>query len=267
MLVHHSVTCRHLFKSLLLYRSSLTTCQFAASSPSHRDRITSGRCAHSKASPTHVGTSYEHLCARTLLRLEFQHLTRTGGRADKGIDLLGKWLPLFLQYTKSPPLNVAVQCKAVARKAGPEMIRELEGALAGAPGAWRGEDTIGVLCAKREVTAGVRDALRRSKRGLVWVMVEDLDDAKKEGKKGTREGGEKGAGASNEPEQAREGRIKQILWNDRVQKLVGELTGTGVIHVPGEEGGRMETEVLLSCDGTLPVPHCGQKEKEKEIGS
>ncbi len=162
----------------------------------------------------------------------------------------------------SPPLKVAVQCKAVARKAGPEMIRELEGALAGAPGEWSGEDTIGVLCAKREVTAGVRDALRRSKRGVVWVMVEDLDDADREGKKGNGEDMEKGAGDSKEDQKARKGRIKQVLWNDRVQKLVGEVTGTCVIHRPGEDGGGMESEVLMSWNGILAVSTYGQERLE-----
>lgn len=216
----------------------------------------------------HVGTLYEHLCARTLPRLDFQELTRIGGPADKGIDLLGKWLPFSLQHTKSPPLNVVVQCKAVARKAGPEMIRELEGALAGAPGEWRGEDTIGVLCAKREVTAGVRDALRRSKRGVVWVMVEDLDEAteeKKKKKKENRDKVEEKAGASKEIKEGNHGRIKQVLWNDRVQKLVGEGTGTGVIHIPGEDIGPMETEVLMSWNGILALPSNGQKKRDDDF--
>lgn len=133
------------------------------------------------------------------------------------------------------------------------MIRELEGALAGAPGEWGGEDTIGVLCAKRAVTAGVRDALRRSKRGLVWVMVEDLDAAKEDGS-GGRDEVEKEAGVSKETKEGKGGRIKQVLWNDRAQKLVGEGTGTGVIHTPGEDVGRTETEVLLSWNGILPEP-------------
>ena len=144
------------------------------------------------------------------------------------------------------------------------MIRELEGALVGAPGLWGGDDTIGVLCAKREVTAGVRDALRRSKRGVVWVMVEDVD-VKKEGKKGcgdeveeeAEEEEEEEVGISKEMEDGKEGRIRQVLWNDRVQKLVGEGTATGVIHIPGEDGGRMETEVLMSWNGMVAVPDHG----------
>ncbi|KAL9072422.1 MAG: hypothetical protein Q9161_003592 [Pseudevernia consocians] len=260
MLTHRSTICWGLYKGSNPYRSSRTTLPLSGFSPPHRCIFTSRTHAHPKAfSPFHVGTSYEHLCATTLPRLDFQDLTHTGGRADKGIDLLGKWLPLSLRNAKSLPLNVVVQCKAVARKAGPEMIRELEGALAGAPGEWSGEDTIGVLCAKREVTAGVRDALRRSKRGVVWVMVEELDDAEKEGKKGNEEEVDEGAGDSKENQEARKGRIKQVLWNDRVQKLVGEVTGTGVIHIPGEDGGPMEWEVLMSWNGILAVSKYGQR--------
>lgn len=256
MLIHRSAIRQHTYQSRNPYKPSQTTLHhLSGPSPAYRHLSTSHKYAHPKASSTvQVGTSYEHLCTRTLPRLGFQDLTRTGGRADKGIDLLGKWLPLSLQRTQSSPLNVVVQCKAVARKAGPEMIRELEGALAGAPGQWSGETTVGVLCARREVTAGVRDALRRSKRGVVWVMVEDRDDARKEGKSEGIDGGEIKAGESKGNGVAREGRIKQVLWNDRVQKLVGKVTGTGVIHIPGEDGGRMETEVLMSWNGILAVP-------------
>ena len=260
MLVHRSIIRRSLHNGPNSYSTSRTAFQFPGFSPCSRCFATSRKDFHAKASSTvQVGTSYEHLCARTLPRLDFQDLTRTGGRGDKGIDLLGRWLPLFLQRTKSPPLKVVVQCRAMARKAGPAMIRELEGALAGAPGEWRGADTIGVLCARRQVTAGVRDALRSSKRGVVWVMVEESVGARKEGKKGTSEGLDEGAEDSEESEGTSEGRIRQVLWNDRVQELVGEVTGTGVVHVPGEEGGRMETEVLMSYNGELAtLNHYGQ---------
>ena len=132
------------------------------------------------------------------------------------------------------------------------MIRELEGALAGAPGEWSGGDTIGVLCAKRGVTAGVRDALRRSRRGIVWVMVEDIDDGGKECKREDREEVGVSDEEVKEDREAREGRIRQVLWNDRVQKLVGEETGTGVIYRLGEEGQPMESEVLMSWKGAIP---------------
>ena len=252
IVVHRSMVRWHLYKTPISYQSGRNTLHLFDCSPCHLELLTSRRYAHSRPSSTvHVGTSYEHLCARTLPRLDFQDLIRTGGRADKGIDLLGKWLPRSLQRAGSPPLNVVVQCKAVARKAGPEMIRELEGALAGAPGEWKGDDTVGVLCARREVTAGVRDALRRSKRGVVWIMVEDLDDAGKEEETEDGEEVEEGDVDVKEKPEAREGRIRQVLWNDRVQKLVGKDTGTSVIHIPGEDGGPMETEVLMSLNGAV----------------
>ena len=248
-LVHRFITCRNVYKSPTQYQSSRRTLQASGSSLPHNDFLAPSHHARSKSSSTvHIGTSYEHLCAKTLPRLDFHDLTRTGGRADRGIDLLGKWLPLSLQHAGVLPLNVVVQCKAVARKAGPEMIRELEGALAGAPGEWMGEDTIGVLCAKREITAGVRDALRRSKRGIVWVMIEDLN-----ARKGiTEQCGEK-VGKDDvdtkTSQEGRKGRIRQVFWNDRVQKLVGQETGTCIVHRPGQDGAPMETEVLMSCNG------------------
>lgn len=263
LLVHRSMIRRGFHIRPNRYRPSGNTHHSSDCSPHSHDFVWSHRYAHSKASSStvHVGTSYEHLCARTLVRLDFRDLIRTGGRADKGIDLVGKWLPPSLRHGVSPPLNVVVQCKAVARKAGPEMIRELEGAMAGAPGEWRGQDTIGVLCAKREVTAGVRDALRRSKRGIVWVMVEDLDanigkgdkmgGDGEEDKRGDGEESKDGDVDLEEKQEGRGGRIKQVLWNDRVQKLVGKGTGTGVIHVPAEDGGPMETEVLMSWNGAV----------------
>ena len=268
MLLCRALILRNLYNSPNPHGSNHTTLHLPALSPRHRNISTSRKHARLKpSSPVHVGTSYEHLCARTLPRLEFKHLTRTGGAGDRGIDLLGQWLPQSLQRTDSPPLNVVVQCKARAQKAGPEVIRELEGALASAPGEWEGQDTIGVLCAKREVTPGVRDALRRSRRGIVWVMIEDLDEGKNHGDRGENrdEMMDRDARVGNEVEERKGGRIKQILWNDRVQKLVGEGTGTGVVHMPGEAGERMETEILLSYNGMLAVPDHGRQRLENDL--
>ena len=66
-------------------------------------------------------------------------------------------------------------------------------------------------------------------------------------------------------EERKDVRIKQILWNDRVQKLVGEGTGTGVVHMPGEAGGRMETEILLSYNGILAVPDRGVRRMRDDL--
>ena len=132
------------------------------------------------------------------------------------------------------------------------MIRELEGALSNAPGEWRGEDTVGVLCAKREATGGVREAVRMSGKGGVWVMIEDLDEGVvTTGREGQREGAIR-----------RGGRVKQILWNERVGKMVGEGVGAGVRYVPGVGGRGMEKEVCLMVDGVVWVPEMGKVEQE-----
>ena len=116
------------------------------------------------------------------------------------------------------------------------MIRELEGAVAGAGERWRGEATVGVLCAKREATGGVREAVRRSGRGIVWVMVQDLGDAE---------------------DGARRGRVKQILWNERVGEMVGDRVAAGVRYVPGVQEGGLEKEVCLMWDGLVWEPEAG----------
>lgn len=217
----------------------------APSSSRHNDLITYLHHAQSSAlSPTstvHVGTSYEYLCAHALLRLGFTDLIRTGGRSDRGIDLLGLWAPPSLPQNSVTPegLPVVIQCKAIARKPGPNIVRELEGTVFGAPGKWGNDATIGVLCAKNKATWGVREAVRRSRRGIVWVMVENLDRDNKDMKF------HKGRG----------GRVKQILWNGQVAKMIGEELGAGLRYVPGEKG--MEKEVCLTYDGRIWEPEVG----------
>jgi len=140
---------------------------------------------------------------------------------------------------------VVVQCKANATKPKPEMIRELEGAVAGAPEGWHSEDTIGVLCAKREATVGVREAVRRSGRGVVWVMVEEVVESNRvlgEGCEGPK------------------GRIKQVFWNERVARMVGEEVGSGVRYVPGVR--RMEKEVCLMWHGRVWMPDLKRQDVE-----
>ena len=180
----------------------------------------------SKSSTTYVGTYYEYLCAISLRRLGFD-LTRTGGRADAGVDLLGTWqLP-----DASRPLRCIAQCKNLKAKAGPNLVRELEGAFAGAPAGWRGEDVVGVLCAGREATKGVREAIRNARRGLVWCQIEDM-----------------GAGM---------GRVRQMLWNQRVGALGAEGVSVGIRHtlVAGEVEGRTSyDEVVLMWKGEVWEP-------------
>jgi len=116
------------------------------------------------------------------------------------------------------------------------MIRELEGAVAGAPGEWRDAATIGVLCAKREATGGVRQAVKGSSRGMIWVMIEDLDEERED---------VAGEGSG--------GRVKQVLWNERVSKVIGEGVSTGLRFVTGKRG--MGKEVCLTLHGRLWEPN------------
>lgn len=118
-----------------------------------------------------------------------------------------------------------VQCKAVKGKAGPEMVREVEGAVG------RREHVVGVLCGKGEATKGVRDAVRASTVGLVWVRVCDA------------------------------GRVRQLLWNERVGGKIG--MGVGVRYV--KEGSGWGKEAVLTWDGGVWEGR-GEAEEKTEIG-
>ena len=177
----------------------------------------------------HVGTTYENLCLRVLGRLGFS-LTRTGGKSDKGIDLLGVWEPP-VPTCASSTLRVIIQCKAHAGQVQPALIRELEGAVAGAPGQWRNDDTIAVLCTPKGATGGIRDAMRMAERGIVWVTVEET---LKSGKVETQ------------------AKITQLLWNDCVRRVVADGLGTGLRFLPNRSG--MEQEVVLMLNGRVWQP-------------
>lgn len=185
----------------------------------------------SNVTPTsvHVGTTYEHLCLRILCRLGFS-LTHTGGKSDKGIDLLGVWEPPVPTCAGSP-LRVIVQCKAHAGQVQPALIRELEGAVAGAPGQWRNDDTIAVLCTPKGATGGIRDAMRMAERGIIWVTIEE-----------TWSSGKVEAQAT----------ITQLLWNDCVRRVVADGLGAGLKFSLGRSG--MEQEVVLMLNGRVWQP-------------
>ncbi|KAL9615446.1 MAG: hypothetical protein Q9167_000124 [Letrouitia subvulpina] len=206
--------------------SSATSIQPPPSSTHHHDLPSFLAYAHAASlTPTKsvfIGTYYEYLCAATLARLSFS-LTRTGGRSDNGIDLLGHWHLPTLPY----PLRVLVQCKATKAKASPEVVRELEGMLVGAPKGWRGERTIGVLCAKRPATKGVREAIRRCRMPVLWLMVEEM------GKDGEC------------------GRVRQMLWNQKVNELGAEGLSVGLRYAPGEEEKEVDKEVALMWKGEV----------------
>lgn len=180
----------------------------------------------STSSTIYVGTYYEYLCALTLRRFGFT-LTRTGGRSDAGIDLRGSWqLPELSQ-----PLQCIVQCKKLKAKAGPNLVRELEGAFVGAPARWRGEGVVGVLCAGREATKGVRDAIRSARKALVWCQVQDMGDGV--------------------------GRVRQLLWNQRVSALGAEGVGVGIRYSSQDslnEAADLDAELVLTWKGEVWTP-------------
>ena len=269
MLYYHPVRCR-LFachgcrlppQSARLHslpNTNVLPIQPSASSTRHHDLPTffdhASSTSLSPASTVFVGTSYEYLCARTLLRLGFTDLIRSGGRSDRGIDLFGYWALPFQRGTFGShefPFRAVVQCKATARKAGPDIIRELEGALAGAPGEWRSDGTAAVLCTKREATIGVREAVRRSEKRIIWALIEDSEEMK-----GSERVVEDVAGLANghngDKPVAKAGRVKQILWNDRVAKMLGRGLGTGLRYTPGDSG--IEREICLTWEGRLWEP-------------
>ncbi|KAL6235233.1 hypothetical protein BDW75DRAFT_210237 [Aspergillus navahoensis] len=148
-------------------------------------------------STTYQGTLYEYIVQAHLRNSAFD-LHRIGGRSDLGIDLIGTW-HVGPNPITDPPVRVIVQCKALKSKIGPHVVRELEGvtarhfAVALARGSGGG---VGVLVCPRETSKGVREALGRSAMPLVCMMVE------------------------------RNGRLRQVLWNGRVEGL--GLSGLGV---------------------------------------
>lgn len=99
--------------------------------------------------------------------------------------------------------------------------------LVGAPNGWRGERTIAVLCAKRPATKGVREAIRRCGMPVLWLMVEETG------------------------KNAEDGRVRQMLWNQKVNELGAEGLSVGLRYVPGEEGKEMDKEVVLMWKGEV----------------
>lgn len=201
-----------------------------APSQHHHDLPTfqnyTARTALPQSSSTYIGTHYEYT-VQGALRSAGLNLHRVGGRADAGIDLVGTWhLPGHLEH----PVRVFVQCKALRAKAGPNLVRELEGAfrLPAGGGGGGGMQKIGVLVCPREATRGVREALARSGFPLVWLMVET------------------------------DGRIKQALWNPRVEELGLGLLGVEVVYEEGKEGGR---RIGFTWDG-VEVPHMDHVEED-----
>lgn len=166
-------------------------------------------------STLYVGTHYEYTVSQTLSRYRF-YLRRIGGRSDYGTDLLGTWtVP-----SAAEPLKVLVQCKAISRKSAPNLIRELEGAFVGAPVGWRGHGVVGIFVTEKPATKGVRDSLARSKWPMGFVSC------------------------------TREGRVQQMLWNQRAEEEGLEGLGVGMRY----SGDEREAQLLLTWRGKhLPL--------------
>ncbi|KAI1934304.1 hypothetical protein LOZ66_006013 [Ophidiomyces ophidiicola] len=171
------------------------------------------RTSLSPSSTTYIGTHYEYTVLQAL-RSYAVDLSRIGGRADSGIDLVGTWsLPAHPH-----PLRVIVQCKALRNKLGPNIIRELEGTFAGAPVGWRGDGILGVLVSPREATKGVRDALAKSRSPLMWILADAADGA-----------------------------VRQILWNGRASEVGLQDLEVRVKHRLGTNP--VKKEMALAWDG------------------
>ena len=216
----------------------------------------------SPKSSVYNGTLYEYLCLETLSSPSYGFsLTRVGQRNDAGVDLIGEWTPpVSVGATRNGvsgedrfpfPLRVLIQCKSSGKKLSPNVVRELEGCVAGAPAGWRGEHTLAVLCAKREASKGVRDAVRDAGMGVVWIMIEPvwqqsampsrafaLDDTAEE---------EKGGGEEMNLEGTKIpiGRVRQMLWNRRAADVGLEAVKVCMSYVKEESKGDMEREVKL----------------------
>lgn len=161
-------------------------------------------------STLYVGTHYEYTVAQTLSRYGF-YLRRIGGHSDYGTDLLGAWtVP-----SSKEPLKVLVQCKAIARKSSPNLVRELEGAFVGAPVGWKGHGVLGIFVTENPATKGVRDSLGRSKWPMGFMSC------------------------------SREGKVRQMLWNRRAEEEGLEGLGVGLRHT-GKDG---EQQLLLTWKG------------------
>ncbi|KIW16345.1 hypothetical protein PV08_06396 [Exophiala spinifera] len=184
------------------------------------------RTGLSPSSTVYTGTVYEYLAVSTLRGYGF-HLHRVGGRGDRGVDLIGHWqVPLLSPttgtwkehttpdgsvVTATDTFRVLVQCKRLVGKharIGPNLIRELDGAVRGArlaplfesifphggaepaaaaaAGGGGGDNdatataqvssntpAIGILVGTRAATKGVIESMRRSNRALGWIMMEE----------------------------------------------------------------------------------------------
>lgn len=145
----------------------------------------------------YVGTHYEYTVKDALARLGFV-ITRTGRKADAGIDLTGHWALSCLRE----PLPVIIQCKARKVSCNPKHIRELEGSFQGIPPDWRRKDVLGLLATTQNPSDGVREALMKSRRPLGFLKV------------------------------SRTGTVEQLIWNHTARERALEGVGVTIRHSP-----------------------------------
>ncbi|KAI9886663.1 MAG: hypothetical protein M1823_001506 [Watsoniomyces obsoletus] len=194
-------------------------------------------------STVYVGTHYEYTVLESLSRFGV-NLSRIGGRSDHGVDLVGHWtlpiphppvpttlLPSSRSSSSPPKMRMLVQCKSLHRRPGPYLIRELEGAFNGAPVGYlrgtTGSSVLGLLAAPKEATAGVREAMGRSRLPLLFAMIGNMD-----------------------------GRVMQLLWNQRAKDVGLDGLGVGVrycsnVDEDGDEKEDVKREVALTWKGNV----------------
>jgi Protein of unknown function (DUF2034) len=248
MMIHHPPRCRPLIGAFTL-ANKLLSCSYqpfrtissTTSSTQDHDSLQTflayaDRVDLNRSSTVFTGTYYEYSVLNALRRLGFS-LTRTGGRGDFGIDLMGHW-SLPSPDTSSPSddrkIPVIVQCKNLARPPGPNLVRELEGAFPGAPAALGLESSIlGILATPLPATKGVRDGLGRSKLPLAFLNV-TMDDR---------------------DEVTGIGRIEQLVWNGIAgRQLLGGI-GVTVRYAPAVAGEDLTKEVCLTLKGEVVEDH------------
>lgn len=222
-----------------------------------------------------LGSRYEYLTQEKLASYGFE-LLRTGKAGDRGVDLAGYWHlpdPGHAQGAGiTQKLRVLVQCKRLKGKKGlqPSAVRELEGAFLGAPAGWRSEDVLGVMVSTKPATKGVVTALSASKRGLIWICMEEreIDSAEstesglqKEERQGSEDLGEDAEDAEHSeqihyevveapaPIRSVTGRVVQMLYNHAARGR--GLEGLDVIrrHNVDQKSDNIHEEITLSYRG------------------
>ncbi|OCT53286.1 hypothetical protein CLCR_10244 [Cladophialophora carrionii] len=103
---------------------------------------------------------------------------------------------------------------------------------------------IGVLVSTKPATKGVVDSMRRSTRGLVWVMMEEVIASPETELEGSPSSSEAPSPTTN-----LSGRVKQILWNQAARDL--GLEGVDVVK---RYDGKGREEVVLMRGGRVWGP-------------